>query len=268
MFVLLAMAISLAILGLMYLYAKQRENVSQRKYELLVELREVLSICRQHRSATHHQLMFGENNHDQALELEHQLQQHVTHLIHIANLDTKPMYRILQRKLEVLTQDWQDRSVARNQMLHGRAIRHCMFLLDEVILAWLLEAGREDLSDEYHINWQQVIDAMDALTQLRITIDVLEKPNDKKRFFLNAGSVYRKVTQLSMISSLTIASPHCAKALRQLLTFEHQNSPLPSAEELYAVTTALSLAIAQVYDHMLSELIETLYIPLPKLVLA
>lgn len=59
----------------------------------------------------------------------------------------------------------------KNQRLHGKLIRHCMYLMDDVVLAWLAESGREELSDEYHMNWQQIFDAMETLTQLRLCID-------------------------------------------------------------------------------------------------
>ncbi|WPC73263.1 hypothetical protein [Vibrio porteresiae] len=268
MFVLLSMIISLAILGLMFFYAKQRESSAQRKYDLIVDLRELLVLCRQHRSATHHVLMFDEDRHLELNELQQALMNQSQHLIGIAHFDNKPMYRILQRKLDSLTSDWQERSIARNQIVHGKAIRHCMFLLDEVMLAWLVESGREELSDEYHINWQQIIDAMDALTQLRICIEDLDSAEGRRRFAHYVDTVQRKINQLSIISALTIASPGCTHALEVLSDWEKDQTISLSTQELYAISSTLSLTIAHVYDHMLSELLETLYQPLPKLLIA
>lgn len=264
MFVLLSMIISLAILGLMFFYSKQRESSSQRKYDLIVDLRQLLALCRQHRSATHHALMFDEDRHNELNELQQALMNQSQHLIGIAHFDNKPMYRILQRKLESLTSEWQGRSVARNQIVHGKAIRHCMFLLDEVMLAWLVESGREALSDEYHINWQQIIDAMDALTQMRICIEELDTMEGQRRFTHYVATVQRKINQLSIISTLTTDAPACTQALEKLANWQETRQALTS-QDLYAISSALSLTIAQVYDHMLSELLESLYQPLPKL---
>lgn len=268
MFVLISMLISIGILGLMFFFAKQRESTLQRKYELLIDLRQVLYLCRQHRSATHHALMFGEHRDTELNHLHDLIHEKSNHLIAIAHFDNKPMYRILQLKLKALMKEWSDRSIARNQMVHGKAIRHCMFLMDEVMLAWLVEANREDLSDEYHMNWQQVIDTMEALTQLRICIEDMNTTEGRARMQHYCDVVRRKLNQLALISPLSIASPACSKAMH-CLTELHDNPDYDmDAERLYQLTSDVSLSIAHVYDHMLAELTESLYIPLPKLVIA
>ncbi|MDW6003488.1 hypothetical protein [Vibrio mangrovi] len=268
MFVIISMLISVGILGFMFYLAKQRESTLQRKYELLVDLRQVLYLCRQHRSATHHALMFGEHRDTELEHLADLLCEKTNHLISIAHFDNKPMYRVLQLKLKALIKDWSDRTISRNQMIHGKAIRHCMFLMDEVMLAWLVEVNREDLSDEYHMNWQQVIDAMDALTQFRICIEDMNTHEGRTRLQHYAEVVTRKVNQLTMVSPLSISAPACTKALLVLSDVIQDPEYSISAEEMYQMTADISLSIAHVYDHMLGELTETLYIPLPKLLIA
>jgi len=268
MFVVISILISLAILGFMLYLAKQRESTLQRKYELLIELRQVLYLCRQHRSATHHSLMFGENRETELGNLHQLLQEKTTNLITIAHLDSKPMYRVLQLKLNALMKEWEQRSISRNQVIHGKAIRHCMFLMDEVMLAWLVEVNREDLSDEYHMNWQQVIDTMDALTQLRICIEDMGSQEGRSRLMHYSDTVCRKLNQLALINSLVISSPDCSRAM-QLLGEVNENLNIElDAEEMYQLTADVSLTVAHVYDKMLSDLTESLYIPLPKLLAA
>ena len=268
MFVVISILVSVAILGVMFYFAKQRESTLQRKYELLVDLREVLHLCRQHRSATHHVLMFGERRESEIDDLQIQLEEKTNHLITIAHFDNKPMYRVLQLKLKALVKEWTDRSIARNQIIHGKAIRHCMFLMDEVMLAWLVEVNREDLSDEYHMNWQQVIDSMDALTQLRICIDDIDSHEGQSRLNHFAEVVKRKMNQLALISPLSVSAPLCQQALDQLDVLMEEGSTQFDNERMYQMTTDLSLTIAHVYDHMLGELTESLYIPLPKFMAA
>ncbi len=268
MFVIISMLISVSILGFMFYLAKQRESTLQRKYELLVDLRQVLYLCRQHRSATHHVLMFGEHRDVEIEHLAGLLSEKTTHLISIAHFDNKPMYRVLQLKLKALIRDWSERTISRNQMIHGKAIRHCMFLMDEVMLAWLIEVNREDLSDEYHMNWQQVIDAMDALTQFRICIEEMNTPEGQTRLQHCSDILARKVNQLTMVSPLSISSPTCTKALVILSDVGKSLDSHISAEAMYQMSEDISLSIAHVYDHMLGELIETLYLPLPKLLTA
>ncbi len=266
MFVIVSTLISVAILGLMFFYAKQRESTLQRKYELLIDLRQLLYLSRQHRSATHHVLMFGEKREAEIAHLQDLIHDKSSHLIVTSHMDSKPMYRVLQLKLKALMNNWQERNVARNQMMHGKAIRHCMFLMDEVMLAWLVEANREDLSEEYHMNWQQIIDSMDTLTQLRISIEGMDTQDGGARLRHYCDLLRRKLNQLALISPLSIASPACSKAMHTL-TEMHENPAFEiSPEKLYQLSSDVSLSIAHVYDQMLTDMAESLYIPLPKLI--
>ncbi|WP_017044342.1 hypothetical protein [Vibrio ordalii] len=268
MFVFISMLISIGILWLMFYLAKQRESTLQRKYQLLIDLRQLLFLCRQHRNITHQILASGQRRDTELNELQDTLYERSNHLIAIAHFDNKPMYRVLQIKLKALMKEWPDRSVARNQMMHGKIIRHCMFLMDEVILAWLVESNREDLSDEYHINWQQVIDAMDALTQLRISIDEMDTQDGRIRLQHYSEVVRRRINQLALISPLTVASPSCSAALHSLSELHDHPAFQIEAGAMYQITSDISLSISHVYDQMLSDLTESLYIPLPKLAIA
>ncbi|MDE1243042.1 hypothetical protein [Vibrio aestuarianus] len=265
MFVFISMLISIGILWFMFYLSKQRESTLQRKYELLINLRQLLLLSRQHRSITHHALISNSRRDTELNEIQDQLFQKSNQLIATAHFDNKPMYRVLQLKLKALMNEWSERSVARNQMMHGKTIRHCMFLMDEVILAWLVESSREDLSDEYHINWQQVIDAMDALTQLRICIDDMQSQDGRMRLQHYSDVVRRKMNQLALISPLTIASPSCSSALHSLGELHDHPAFDISPDKMYQITTEISLSIAHVYDQMLSDLTESLYQPLPKI---
>ncbi|MDC0612543.1 hypothetical protein OAP63_17570 [Vibrio sp.] len=268
MFVIVSMLISVGILGFMFYLAKQRESTLQKKFELLIDLRQVLYLCRQHRSATHHSLMFGEQRESEVEHLQDTLIDKTNHLISIAPGDNKPMYRVLQLKLKALVTEWEDRNIARNQMVHGKAIRHCMFLMDEVMLAWLVDVNREDLSDEYHMNWQQIIDTMDALTQLRICIEDMETQEGRVRLQHYSDVVRRKLNHMALISPLSISAPSCAKAVQVLAELHDDVNLELTMSEMYQLTADISLSIAHVYDHMLTELTETLYQPLPKLMTA
>lgn len=268
MFVFISMLISIAVLYLMYLFTQQKESALQRKYTLLINLRQLLFLCRQHRSATHHSLMFGQDRSTELQHLQQQIEENSERLVATAHFDNKPIYRILQLTLKGLANDWQKRSISRNQILHGKAIRHCLFLLDEVMLAWLVESNREDLSDEYHMNWQQVLDSMDALTQLRMCIEEMHTEEGRARLKYYCGVVHRKLNQLALISPLSIASPAGGQAMHRLTELQDAQAFTMEPEAFYQLTSEISLSIADVYDQMLTDLTESLYLPLPKLVLA
>ncbi|NIY82217.1 hypothetical protein [Vibrio hepatarius] len=266
MFVLISISISLIILAGLFHFSKQRQSSLKRKYEILVLLRQLLLLSRQHRSITH-LILSKTDKFDMTPQLEEtydSMMAKSSELIAIAHFENKPMYRILQLKLKSLNKDWQNNSVARNQVVHGKTIRHCLFLMDEIAIAWLIESGREDLSDEYHLNWQQVLDSMEVLTQLRIAIQDCHYPEGMLRVKYYCEKMKRKLNQMSIISPLALASPVSSKSMHMLTEIGSCNEITMEVRELYLLTTDISLIISQVYDQMLSDMTESLYQPLPR----
>ncbi|ARC92723.1 hypothetical protein B6A42_12415 [Vibrio coralliilyticus] len=266
MFVLISIIISVGILLTLFHFSKHRQTTLQRKFDILVLLRQVLLLGRQHRSLTH-QALSNQNQSQSFPELERiydQMMEKSGELIAVAQFENKPMYRILQLKLKGLHKEWSHRSIARNQVVHGHAIRHCMFLMDEVAIAWLIESGRGELSDEYHLNWQQVLDSMEVLTQLRVSIQEAQYPEGMLRVKYYCDKSRRKLNQLSLICPMSIASPLSSKSMHTLSEIGASDDMVLSVEELYQLTTDISLIISQVYDQMLSNITESLYLPLPK----
>jgi len=154
MLVVYSLIVSLAVLAALFHFSRQRHSGLERKFDTLVLLRQLMQLCRQHRSLTHQALS---NQQTQAVKAQldgvcDAMLDYSNQLIANAPFENKPMYRILQLKLKSLYKDWDQRSVARNQVIHGKTIRHCMFLMDEIAIAWLIESGREDVSDEYHMS--------------------------------------------------------------------------------------------------------------------
>jgi len=266
MFVLFSLTISFVVLTTLFYFSKDRHSGLERKFEILVLLRQLLLLSRQHRAITHQALTSHhfEIHRNQLEETYHAMMERSNALIASAQFENKPMYRILQLKLKKLHDEWDQRTVARNQVMHGKTIRHCMFLMDEIAIAWLIETGREDISDEYHMNWQQVLDSMEVLTQLRISIQDLNHPEGMLRVKYYCDKARRKLNQLSLISPLSVASPVSSQAMHTLTEIYAGEEVQMTSEELYQLTTDISLIVSQVYDHMLSDMTENLYQPLPK----
>ncbi|QIL86177.1 hypothetical protein G7083_10155 [Vibrio sp. HDW18] len=269
MWLTISLLIGLAMLGAIYRYAQPKHSAQQRKFELLIGLREVLALCRQHRSLTHQALSQTDRDQTKLSELP-TLQKRwlakAEQLIQIAHFDNKPSYRILQNSLQAVINQWPQASVGKNQRLHGKLIRHCMYLMDDVSMAWLVDAGRAELRDQYHMNWQQIFDAMETLTQLRLCIEDLPNTNQPVRVVHYGQLMQRKLEQLALISPLTLSSAAGSAAICQLNTISDSCQRLDS-NALYQLTGEISATIAEVYDHMLNQLVKSLYQPLPQLVL-
>ncbi len=187
MFILISVLLSFSVLiSLMYL-SKQRDSTFSRKYDVIVILREILLLVRQCRSHTHQSIALNKDLSNEIQDIVTQLDIKSNQLIASSAIEYKANYRVFQLMLKSLTRDWQQRTIARNQMVHGKAIRHCLFLIDEIIITWLVEAGREDLSTEYHQNWHQVSDSMEVLTQFRISIQDINSTEgyERSKYYCN-----------------------------------------------------------------------------------
>lgn len=265
MIVAISIFVSISIIALLLFYSKQHHSGFERKYQLVMDLRTVLSLCRQHRSLTHHAKVHHRLDEEVLTRVESQLMDIVQHLVTIAKFENKPLYRVLEIKVKAMINQWSEQSIAKNQMMHGKVIRHCMYLLDDVVLAWLAQAGRDDLYEEYHQNWQAILDSMEALTQLRISIQESDIGHSEERIRYYCGSILNKMNRLSVINRKAINTPQCVIALNRLNEVSEGYADFSNTNNLYSLSSEVSLAISDVYDDMLKTFAEDLYQPLDDL---
>ncbi|MGB1975233.1 MAG: hypothetical protein ACPHQD_14455 [Vibrio toranzoniae] len=265
MFVVISVGLSLLVLAALFHFSRKRQTALSHRFETLVLLRELLLLSRKHRAATHYALAHKLSSdsirkvneiYDNILEVSELLQSHVS-------FDSRPMYRIYHLKLIAMHSDWQNRTLVRNQSIHGKTIRHSMFLMDEVMIIWLIQSEREDMSREYHMNWQQILDCMEILTKLRMCIPDMEKPDEYLRFKFYASQTHRKLNQLSMICPISSGSPVCTRAMHALTEIASSNEATQPADSMYELTSDISSVVSQVYDQVLSDITRSLYQPLP-----
>jgi hypothetical protein len=186
-------------------------------------------------------------------------------LISKSRLESRPSYRTFQTKLEAMHIGWQGRTTNRNQVMHGKAIRHCMHLMDEATQVLLIETEQSEVSEKYHLHWQKVFDSMEALTELRLCILEVNSSNGRLRVKQCCDTIKRKLKQLATISPETFATPHSLAVrdkLTEISTSEHMKL---SEDELYELTSDISCAIIQSYDQILSDIANSQCRPLPKL---
>ncbi len=265
MFVMLSTIIALVCLIGLYLYAKQRDRHYDRKYQLIVLLRELIELIRQHRHLTHQQLSNVAKPHtERRIQLTEAKLHDCSHLIlRVASIDNKPMYRILQRRIESLSAEWALTTVARNQVQHGTLVRHILYLMDEVILAWLAQAEQDDLYNRYHKGWHCVLDSVDALTQLRLSIQTLDVPGGQDRFLHFSGVLQTKLSQLAAISPFSGSVAAMSPTLAQLDHLSPSQLKPQCSDELYQLSSEISLKIFHSYDALISDTVEQIYRPLP-----
>jgi hypothetical protein len=265
MFVLISLVLSLSILAAIYHYSKLTEAKVERKYQLVVQLRDLVTLIRRHRTATHYQLMFEQKKVKQLEKIEIEMEACCLKLINVAHFDNKPLYRVLHSNVKLLTRSWKKHSVSKNQIVHGKLLRQTLFLVDEIFTAWLMDVKREELQQEYHDVWQSVIDSLDCLTQLRICIDGADSELGKQRILHYCKQMHRKVNHLSLVGPLSVPSPMYSTTITKIEELiSHPETPLDKAF-LYQLTSELSELIFTSYDGMVGDIASELYQPVPNM---
>ncbi|PJC88185.1 hypothetical protein CSW98_03425 [Vibrio sp. HA2012] len=261
MFIIVSFLLSAAILATFYYCAQTRKVSYQSKHTAVSYLRQILHLCRQHRATTHEALVKG--HHSNIDIIASQLNDTMQQLLNHASLADKPVYRILQTKIHKMTTGWQTASISQNQICHGKVIRHCLLLIDEIMITWVLEAQRQELSDEYHQSWHQIIDSLDSLTQFRIAIQDMENDTGNTRLGYLSKTLHRRLTRLSLVNPIMVSSPAFQTICTHLEAISEDDQF--SSESLYQLSSDISLMIFNVYDYILTDVAEHVYVPLPTL---
>ncbi|MFA0441672.1 hypothetical protein BCU70_12435 [Vibrio sp. 10N.286.49.C2] len=265
MFILVSVIISLGILFVMYRYSRQQQHKLERRYQLIVHLRDLVNLIRQHRSITHFALMSPYKKNRQIDKVEQEIDLHCQDLIQLAHFNNKPMYRVLHNNIALLIRSWKRSNVNKNQMIHGKMVRHTLLLIDELIVAWLVDLEQEELELTYSEIWHGVIDCLDCLTQFRMCIQNSDTTMGKQQLLHYCHVMQRKMNRLSVKRSCAVVRVPMRSAAMNTIDdmLAHPEKPIDK-EAMYQLSSTLSDNIFQTYDECIGELAETLYLPLPK----
>ncbi|WP_299143677.1 hypothetical protein [uncultured Vibrio sp.] len=255
--------VSVSIIIALFLLSKQRTLNFERRFQLVMDLHSILNLCRQHCSVTHHMKVHNYLQIKEVNHIQYQLLTQVQHLVSNAQCKNNPLYRVLDIKVKGMINNWEEESLGNSLMAHTKVIYHCMHLLDNVVLALLAQTGRDDLYKQYNMNCQAVLDSMEILTQLQISIQDLERPNRDERLAYYCGSMIQKMNRFNTIHPEIMVSAECLAALTRLEQISMGNiSYNQSNDSLYLLTKDISLSISNVYDEVLRGYTEALYLPL------
>ncbi len=269
MFIVLSASLcALLVFALMVRYGRQ-VRLSDRKYQLICELRNLIELLREHRALSHTHLCICDIPPHQIKELKNRILDTINALLIQADMEKKPMLRLLRKQVRLLLAHWPEMSPNRNQMSHGKSIRVCLYIIDELTLSWLIESEKIELSERYSSQWNHIIDSLDALTRFQIAYSEYQddNPDALDRVELRARLLQRKLSQLGLIAPLSVSAPSSATAVRWLDELIERQGGLEKAnhQQTLVQCEALSLVIFRVYDQMLLDVGEELSHPLPEL---
>ncbi|MGO2342420.1 hypothetical protein [Vibrio litoralis] len=262
MFITISILLLVGILASLFYFNITREKSHQYRYRLINQLRQLIYLTRQHRALTHSHLAAAVYSVQTLKQTNLSIIEILQNLKLSAGADTGPEIRVLYEKTQAVLLNWTEYNVAKNQLEHGRLIRQMMFLTDEVMIEWLIDAHHDDIAEEYHHRWQKILDTLESLTRFRISIQDIDTPIGQQRFRHHAVMLSRRMNQLSLICPLTMADNDQNGVIQTLKNWEQEDSVVETPEQLYQLSLEASYLIFNVYDQILSETCEEIYLPL------
>jgi len=257
-------------LGYYIYHTRQSNSLLQNRFNQVIGLRQLIHLLRFHRRQTHQRLHNGGANTvgEQPLNESLAIQNLLRTLISQAEQSQKPMYRILMKRITALLDEWPRYSIQRNQTVHGKAIRHVLYLIDDIVTQSLLVTDKEQLFKQYQSVWPVTLNAIDSLSRFRHTIYSFT-PNSmamKRELKLHTQILRRRLGQMSILSSEPV-SPLIIESLFdqfEKIDLDRSNQTL-TKEELYHFSLLVSETLFNLFDLVLGDIGKEISVRLPEL---
>ncbi|PSW03669.1 hypothetical protein [Photobacterium lipolyticum] len=201
MWITLLLAIFLIATSFLVWQSKQTNDVLQARFDQVIGLRQLIYLLRFHRRQSHQCLSHIRSPKLEELNEAKAIKALLHTLVNQAEQTHKPMHRILRQRINSLLNEWFYYSVRRNQAVHGKAIRHVLYLIDDLITQSLLAAGKEQLFNQYQAVWPITLNAIDSLSRFRHTIESYNVDNSasKRELKLHIQIIQHRLGQLSLL---------------------------------------------------------------------
>lgn len=271
MWLIIAAIISLLTIGYITWKTKKNNAQLQLQFDQIMQLRQLIQFIRYHRRYCHQKIVNNNksnNFHESVKNKRHTLKQTLSMLIHQADTNHKPMFRILRQEIQRLFADYHSYSLQRSQAVHGRIIRHIMYLIDDVISSSLLTAEKDATFEHYQAAWPVTLNALDNLNRFRWTIEhyPLESKSYTRELEMHVKMIQRRLGQISMISQQTPPVWPIEKLMQNFLEIKFNNQDKNKLkEDLYLYSIQISDTIFQFFDLIINDIADDLPITIPNI---
>lgn len=248
--------------------ARENKRFLQTRFDQVIGLRQLIFLLRFHRRETHHFLSQSHPLETAQLNEVVAIKSLMKILSSRADKVHKPMYRILAKQINKLLDEWLSYSVRRNQAAHGKAIRHVLYLIDDVVTQSLLAADKEALFKTYQTAWPITLNSIDSLSRFRYAIDsyTLGKNSSKRELRIHISVIQRRLGQIAL---LTNKPPLTFMIEDLMLEFESINLQARNLEdvkgELYQLSLKISDTIFNLFDIILTDIATDISVRFPEL---
>lgn len=260
----------LICLGYYAYHSRQSNSLLQSRFNQVIGLRQLIHLLRFHRRKTHQLLSNGgiNNSEDQPLNESLAVQSLLRTLIGQAEQPQKPMYRILMKRITTLLDEWPRYSIQRNQAVHGKAIRHVLYLIDDTVTQSLLAADKEELFKQYQSVWPVTLNAIDSLSRFRHTINNFTPGSMamKRELGLHTQILRRRLGQMSILSSEQVSALLIESLFEQFDKIDLDNpNHAQTKAKLYYFSLQVSETLFNLFDLVLGDIGKEISIRLPEL---
>lgn len=260
----------IAGLGYYTYRSKQSHLLMQSRFNQVIGLRQLIHLLRFHRRQTHEVLNSAglDTLIHQPLNESMAIQSLLRALLNQAEKAHKPMYRILMKRLSVLLDEWPRYSIQRNQAVHGKVIRHVMYLIDDTVTQSLLTADKEQLFKRYQSVWPITLNAIDSLSRFRNAIHHYTPDNatTKREITLHIQILRRRLNQMTLCNSEPVPPIIIESLFEQFDDIKLDNPDTAQTKaQLYEFSLQLSDTLFNLFDLVLCDIGKEISIRLPEL---
>ncbi|MGF1679905.1 hypothetical protein [Photobacterium minamisatsumaniensis] len=269
LYLILSIIITITAISAWAYHVKLRRQQLNSRFNQIIGLRQLIHLLRFHRRQTHLQLCNTPHNQNQpALAESMAIQSLIRSLLNQAEHNNKPMYRLLMQRISKLLDEWPSYSIPRNQTIHGKTIRHVLYLIDDTITQTLIAADKDAIFKQYQSVWPITLNAIDSLSRFRYTIHYYSGNSDKeimeRELNLHLKILHRRLKQIAIPYTEVIELQILEELTVQFNRIDLRHSEATKVEsELYLFSLQVSDVLFQFYDHVLSEIGRELSIKMP-----
>lgn len=262
--------VTLISIGITYFFYRHRSNQQflQQRFDQVIGLRQLIDLLRFHRRQTHKILTLQGKPVARPMLAESLAIKRLSEtLLSQAEQAHKPMYRVLQQRTSTMLSEWHQYNIQRNQAVHGKMIRHVLYLIDDTITQSLLNTDKATQFQHYQTIWPIILNAIDNLTRYRCAIEKYQTgiPTTTREIEVHVDIFHRRLEQISMQVHQPIPPLFIDNLRQQFNAIQIEQLPVAQARlRLYQHSLKLSDALYLLFDLVLNDIADDIAVNLPK----
>jgi hypothetical protein len=248
-------SLSVLVESLFSINLSSNTKLNQRYQSNIQTLLEAMQLVRQHRAITQRALIGGKLDRLSYDFCQEALLDMADELVRLKSFGTTASRNLVKREIVALASNPDVSSIANNLVAHGKMIRSLIFKLDEQMISLITLNQNEHLAGEYSEHWQNVMSAIDALTQYRVALTYTGNTAKTDTIYARGQLLLRRVAKVEEYASLSnIDSEGSLTSIREFLhRQDFQEVTEKSLLRNYILTSKVSAYLLEVYQAVIED---------------